>query len=557
MARSLRGKTAWALVATLALGCVGEIGDDGEGAQAPPPNKPGGGGDDVGVQNEKPTTAIPRLSRREIDATIADVFGIVGAAERNLAPDPSTAVNPDSSAEVEVYDTLAATKTPSQVFIDGLESLAFEVARDFAANTAAVDALAGCAPTQPLDETCLSAFVRNAGLRLWRRPLTEQEVNAIDVTVGPLATDPAAGAAGHYLAVRGAVAALLMSPGFAYRSEIGTPSGDGTVRLDNFELASRLGYFLWGTAPSPALLDRAAGPELTDEELTVIVDEMLADPRAEEQMRVFHELWLHYTSLLVTDPELAADMAAETDALVERAIAPGAGTDWTELLTSTETFVTPALAAHYGLDVPTEPAWVAYDEGRAGVLSHGSFLSLSLTKQTDTLISRRGAMVGRRLLCEVILPPPPNVAVDMGVPVEEGACKSDAYEAHAQNSCAGCHNVIDGLGFGFERYDGVGRYREVEQANPACSIEGVGSFRGETFSGPSDFVSKNLEQISDCAVANLLRFATRDWNADDARVERMTAAFRESGNDFTALMRAVATDSSFRHRRDVAAGGEK
>jgi hypothetical protein len=182
-------------------------------------------------------------------------------------------------------------------------------------------------------------------------------------------------------------------------------------------------------------------------------------------------------------------------------------------------------------------------------------LSLSLTKQTDTLVSRRGAMIGRRLLCEVILPPPPNVAVDMGVPVEEGACKSDAYEAHAQNSCAGCHSVIDGIGFGFERYDGVGRYREVEQANPACGIEGVGSFRGETFAGPVDFVTKNLDQISDCAVVNLVRFAARDWSAPRERVERMTAAFRDSGNDFSALVRAVATDSSFRTRRDVAAGG--
>ncbi len=553
MYRSLRGKTARALVATLALGCVGDIGDDGEGAANAPPKDPGGG--TTGLGNENATTAIPRLSRREIDATIADVFGIVGAAERNLAPDPKTAVNPDSAAEVEVFDTIAATKTPSQVFVDGLESLAFEVARDFAANAAAVDALAGCAPAQPLDEACLGSFVRNAGLRLLRRPLGEQEVFGLVATVSPLATDPAAGASGHYLAVRGAIAALLMSPEFVYRSEIGTPIGDGTVRLSNFELTSRLSYFLWGTAPSPALLERAAGPELTDEELAGIVDEMLADPRAEEQMRVFHELWLRYTSLLVTDPQLAADMAAETEALVERAIARGEGTDWTELLTSTETFVTPALAAHYGLAVPGEPMWVAYDEGRAGVLSHGSFLSLSLTKQTDTLVSRRGAMIGRRLLCEVILPPPPNVAVDMGVPVEEGACKSDAYEAHAQNSCAGCHSVIDGIGFGFERYDGVGRYREVEQANPACGIEGVGSFRGETFAGPVDFVTKNLDQISDCAVVNLVRFAARDWSASTERVERMTAAFRDSGNDFSALMRAVATDSSFRTRRDVAVEG--
>src|SRR5512139_4005881 len=113
---SLRGKAACLLGATLAVGCVGEIGDgESAGSQGPP------GGTETGVQSEQPTTAIPRLSRREIEATIVDVFGIAGAAERNLAADPKTAVNPVYAAEVEVFDTLAATKTPSQVFVDGLE----------------------------------------------------------------------------------------------------------------------------------------------------------------------------------------------------------------------------------------------------------------------------------------------------------------------------------------------------------------------------------------------------------------------------------------------------
>ncbi|NUO54385.1 MAG: DUF1592 domain-containing protein [Polyangiaceae bacterium] len=546
------------LGATLALGCVGDIG--GDDSKGPKGSGVGddddGAGSETGVKSEQPTTAIPRLSRREIDATIADVFGITGAAERNLPADPNTAVNPVYSAEVEVFDTLAATKSASQVFVDGLESMAFEVSRDFSANTAAVDALAGCTPAQAVDAACLESFIRNAGLRLWRRPLGDEEVAGIAAAVGPLATDPAAGAAGHYVAVRGAVAALIMSAELVYRSEIGADVGNGIVRLDNYELVSRLSYFLWGTAPSSAMLDRAAGAELSDQDLASMVDEMLQDPRGKEQMRVFHELWLRYTSLLVTDPQLAADMRAETEALVDRVLgANGAGTDWTALFTSKETFVTPSLAQHYGLSVPNEASWVPYGDDRAGLLSQGSFLSLSLTKQTDTLVSRRGAMIGRRLLCEVIMPPPPNVAVDMGVEVPEGSCKSDAYAAHASGSCAGCHNTIDGIGFGFERYDGVGRYREVENANPACQIDGIGTFEGETFSGPVDFVNANAQQISDCAVVNLLRFASRDWNASDERIERMTAAFRESGNDFAVLMRAVATDSSFRHRRDVALEG--
>ena len=526
-------------LATLA-GCIGDIGDGGDPAGPPV---------ETGVQGETPTTAIPRLSRREIDASIADVFGIVGAAERNLAADPKLAVNPTTTAEEEVFDTLAATKTPSQVFVDGLESLAFEVGRDFSANTAAVDALARCTPaTQPFDETCLTAFIENAGLRLWRRPLSDEEASALVTTVAPLATDPAAGSAGHYVAVRGAISALIVSPEFVYRAEIGGALEPGIVRLDNYEVVSRLAYFLWGTTPTSELLERASGPELTDEDIATIVDQMLADPRGVQQMQVFHELWLRYTSLLVTDAALAADMRAETDALVSRALDGGTGAEWTQLFTSAETFVTPALATHYGLSAPAEASWVGYDETRFGILSHGSFLSLSQTKLTETLPSRRGAMVARRLLCQAILPPPPDVAVDMGVPVPADACKSDAYEAHATGTCKGCHNVIDGIGFGFERYDGLGRYREVEQENPSCGIEGVGNVGAETFTGPRDFVNQNLETISDCAVEHLVRFATRDWRAADERLERMTAAFDGSSHDFAALMRAIATDPGFRHR---------
>src|SRR5688572_30703876 len=138
----LRNTVIVVAITEMLFGCVGAIGDSpSDGA--------------TGVEGQSPTTAIPRLSQREIDATILDVFGIEGAAGRNLPPDPKLAVNPGSRAEEEVYDTLSASKTPSQVFVDGLESLAFAVARDFSANTAAVDALAGCTPVQPSDSACL------------------------------------------------------------------------------------------------------------------------------------------------------------------------------------------------------------------------------------------------------------------------------------------------------------------------------------------------------------------------------------------------------------------
>lgn len=497
------------------------------------------------------TTAVPRLSRREIDATLADVLGITGAAERNLPADPPIAVSARTLAEEEVFDTLAATKIPDQVFVEGLESMAFEVARDFSADHARVDALAVCTPSGAPDEACLTSLVENAGLRLWRRPLAAEEVAALVTAASPFATDPGAGSEGHYVAVRMAIASLVQSPELVYLTAVGAPSARPDVAtLSNHEVASRLSYFLWGSAPPAALLSTASGPPWDDSAIATLVDGMLDDPRSDAQMRTFHESWLRYRDAAVTDAVLAADMAAESDALLTRALF--GGMPWTTLFSSGETYVTPALATHYGLTAPASASWVAYDDvPRAGILSHGSFLSLSATRGTETLPSRRGAMLARRILCETILPPPPDVDIDDGVEVEEGACKSDAYEAHrSRGSCRGCHSVIDGLGFGFERFDGLGRYREVEQENASCGIDGLGSYDGAAFSGPRELATLTEETITACGVEHLMRFAYRDPVAarDPGRERRLTEAFVASGHDFRALVRALAVDPAFRQR---------
>ena len=219
---------------------------------------------------------------------------------------------------------------------------------------------------------------------------------------------------------------------------------------------------------------------------------------------------------------------------------------WEALFHSPDTWVTPALAEHYGLDVPATPAWVPYDSDRAGVLSQGSFLSLSRTQGDDTLVSRRGAMLARRVLCIEILPPPPDVAADMGVEVEAGSCKIDAYEAHASGACISCHQVIDGIGFGFEHLDGLGRPRSAELDNPTCPITGEGTVLNEPFRGPREFADLNRVTSAECAVRNLLRFVHRDWQPPGDVTEGYVEAFAGSGYDFTTLLRSVVLDPSFR-----------
>ncbi len=536
MSRSL---TAPALA--LLAGCTGTI------FEPPPVQTP-----PVTPTVELPTTAIPRQSRRELEAQLFDVFGLSGAATRNLPPDAPMAVNPTTLAEEEVFDTLADAKEPSEVFVEGLEGLALELGRAMKANPAKVRAISGCTPSgTAVDEACLAAFVDALAPRLWRRAISVQERDALVQAITPIANTARADA--HGFAVQAVVMALVSSPELAYRTELGTPVEAGVVRLTDGELVARLAAFLWGAAPTPELLARASSGALDDAAVATLVDEMLADPRAREQQRVFHQLWLRYEGLLVTDTALATDMLAETSALVDRSLAT-AGTPWTTLFTSTQTYVTPRLAAHYGLSVPPSASWVDTAAPRAGVLSHGSFLSLSLTKGSDTLPSRRGAMLGRRVLCQQVLPPPKDVNIDNGVEVPAGACKTDAYAAHrSRGTCAGCHVVMDGLGFGFERLDGLGRYRETELDRPECRIEGAGTFRGTAFSGPRELVGAQLLAITSCGVTQLARFAFRDRRVTPELVQRLQDAFTASSFDFQQLMRALALDPRFRVR--VAEGG--
>lgn len=540
-ARAVRAAIALALAT--AVGCTGAV-DGG-------PRGPGDRPTDA-IDVRLATTAIPRLSVREVDATLEDVLGVTGAAARHLPPDPATAVSPATGAEDEIFDTEASTKTPSQVFVEGLEALAFEVAETVSADPARLAALAPCASDTAADPAaCLGDLASALALGLWHRPIEADERTAVVALATPFVTE-----GGFLLGARLVIQSIVQSPELAYRVEIGT--GGDLRRLSGYELLARVSYFLWGSAPTPELLGRvaAAGGELDDATLDSLVREMAADPRADAQMRLFHRMWLRYERMLVTDPALAADMLAESDALVDRALFEDAAS-WDELFTSTESFVTPALARHYGLaSVPTEPAWVAYDDAqRAGLLTQGSFMSLSSTRMVETLPSRRGAMIARRILCIPILPPPADVDIDDGVEVAPGACKSAAYEAHrSSGACSGCHAVIDGIGFGYERFDGLGRYRTVETANPSCPIEGTGQVGVDAFSSPRELATIAMDdgQVARCGVEHVIRFAqrARAASADAALVDRLDRSFEREGHDFRSLMIAVALDPAFRLRRE-------
>jgi hypothetical protein len=226
------------------------------------------------------------------------------------------------------------------------------------------------------------------------------------------------------------------------------------------------------------------------------------------------------------------------------------------LFTFAESHLDATLADNYGLPRPDgSEGWVSYaDSGRAGILSHGSVLS-AFSKFTDTSPTQRGIFVRTRLLCQEILPPPPSVAADKPPPASQTAvCKKDRYAAHrTSSSCAGCHSLTDGIGFGLEQYDIAGRFRAHDDGMPECSIDGQGELVGiGSFQGPKQLGALLVEHdlIAPCLVKQYVQFALgRKADATEAGVlDALSSGFASSQYDFAQLIEDYVASAEFARR---------
>jgi hypothetical protein len=486
----------WVGAALLAGGCTGDIGDAERPAETAPP------ADALGV------VGMRRLTVGEIDNALRDLLGDTTR--------PAAAFLPEDSKTP--FDNDTARQVPSAALVDGLEALTQDVTESLLADPARRDEVVGCVPSGADDAACMEQFVRSFGRRALRRPLYDDEV-AEYVGLKSFAIEEG----DFYVGVETAIWAFLQDPAFLYRVEIGTDAGGPVVRLDSYEVVTRLSFLIWGTIPDVALLDAAevaerAGASLTAADARDLAVAMLEDPRAREQMQRFHALWLGY-STLPHDPALAEDMQRETAALVDRIVFDDK-LPYKDILTLGETFLTPALAQHYGLPAPAsaEGAWVSLEgSGRAGLLSHGTFLSNG-GESGDTSPTQRGLAVRLRLLCNPPPAPPGNVNVD-DPPAGNGPCKWDQLSAYREPGCVGCHQQIDPIGWGLEGYDGEGRFRATDSAG--CELEPytqgqvseLGAFRGPAELGA---LLATSTEVDACIVTQMYRFVMGKSETSDA-----------------------------------------
>lgn len=372
--------------------------------------------------------------------------------------------------------------------------------------------------------------------------------------------------------------AVLVSPEFLFRIEaMPTEEQRGKlVPLDDFELATRLSYFLWSTCPDERLLALAESHELQREDvLGEQLDRMLDDSRGDEFFRTFVGQWLGTRDLGgsvaptfnaiqdVYTPDIASDMRQEAVYLLQNIVRDDLSL--LNLIDSDFQFMTGRLAKFYGLQFESglrgnefQKVRLSDIEGadtRGGVLGLGAVLAATshVTEQQTSPVLRGGWILDT-LLGTPVPPPPPDVPdLDIRKAKKKKMTLREVLETHrADSACSACHNLMDPLGFGLENFDFLGRWRDADDKNP---VDAAGSLpSGEVFEGP-----KELKQILLKRKREFLRQLTRKVlgyaigrslrDEDQCTIETIVEALEENDYSGRELMRRVVLSPQFRYKQ--------
>jgi hypothetical protein len=518
----------------------------------------GNGGAATGPQDNVGITTAIRLNNTQYNNTVHDLLGTSLTPASNFPPD-ETSLGFDT-----IGGTLLDQPERQQAYLAASATLINEL---FARPTtdATYKSLISCDYTTgaACQKTILSAFAAKA----WRRPV-------VDAEIAPYTTLAAGGATpkdGMIAAMR----AVLMSANFLYRLEH-DPDPNATAaaphRLNAYELATRLSYFVWASMPDATLTsDAAAGTILQDAGLKTEIERMLNDPTHQRALaNTFGAEWLDLGAVQIVTPDptmfpafnanVQAAMVEETERFVLDYISNGKTIP--QMLSADFTWVNPTLAAYYGMPAVTGTDFVRVPVASAnrtgGLLTLGSFLT-GVSNPTRTSPTKRGLYVLDRLLCSAPPPPPAGVnlsAIDTSnsnMPIRQ------RLAAHQQTGagCAACHATMDSIGLGLENFDAVGRYRTSDSFG---TIDASGQLPAPPpTSGTVNFAGVNQlgailaadPRFVPCVMQNMLTFSIgRDFSPDKTTLVAQLTQLAGSGTaTLRGALETVVMSDAFRSRR--------
>lgn len=402
--------------------------------------------------------------------------------------------------------------------------------------------------------------------RAWRRPPTQDEISRYIALIESETSQ------GRTLraASKTAIAAMLASKNFTYISE-GTPS-QRREYLDDWELASRLSFFLWSSLPDEPLRAAARAGKLHEPEvLRSQVRRMMADEKISRFTESFPRQWLHLKDVGAFPPDRKLypdyDDWLETSMVLETIHYFGLmfekNRPLTEFIDSGWTVVNPRLALHYGLPTPNQsdftPVRLRPEDRRGGLLTHASILSLT-SDGTRHRPVHRGVWLSEVILGKTPPSPPPNVpAIEPNPVTSPKATIRMKLDAHNHDpNCASCHAKIDPLGFAFDHYDAIGRWRTVETVddgtgeNPAVDASGVLP-DGRTFKDAVEFkrlLASDPDLFARAFTEKLATYALRRAMSvdDDESLAAIAEASASEGYRLRSLVEALTLSDLFRRR---------
>lgn len=534
---NLAKRLAPLVVTCAAAGCVGTLGG-GENPETTP-------GTTTGSLLPVP---VARLTTAQYQRTLRALFPKVTLP----------AVDLPREVTVGGFVNNSRSQAPSPALIEQLLANATAVAT--AALVDPTKVLPCKASTAAEETSCGHAFVEDLGRRAFRRPLASDEIARFEGQF-----DAARTAYGFPVALRMTIETLLQTPQFLYLTELGQRQSDGRYALTSYELASRLSYFLWNSMPDDALLAAAGNGELaTPAGIEKQARRLLSDPQARDAVATFQEQWLridHIDDLSRSATSFPAWNDATSPAALRASTAAYAdylfwdrGT-LAAYLTDSNGFVSNETSAFFGVPstdataklLPLDPAQ------RSGILTYPGLMA-AFAHSLDDAPVQRGVFVLDRFLCAPTPPPPPGV--NQATPPQGATPKTTREriaQTHEQGTCAGCHKIIDGIGFGFSHYDATGAWRNTDSGQP---VDATGSLVGTDVDGPFDgavALGQKLaqsKQVQSCVSTQWLRYSLglAPNEINKTMVDPVTDSFRQKGIDVRELVVAVVKSDAFRYR---------
>jgi hypothetical protein len=534
--------------------CTGAVerGPAGGGGDTPtpggtvtPPTKPG-------MQPVAPDSVsaavapLRRLTRSEYMNTVNDLLGVTDVVAANSLPADDTINDRFHSNTITPVQTIDVGK-----YAEAADAIA----------TKAVTALATLIPCAAQgDAACAAKFIDSFGKRAYRRPLTAAETAQLQMLYAAGGDFPTG--------IRLVITGLLQSPKFLYLPEPVPMNAPGkVVGVDGWALASRLSYFFLDTMPDEALFTAAEMGQLASaNQVAAQATRLMADPRFRGTLFTFHQEWLQLDTLPTTEkdpmafpqwtPALRDALGEETRRFVEYVFADG-DRRLDTLLSAPFSFLDGTLAAHYGVAGGTPGTWQRVDlpkDQRAGLLTQAGLMA-TLAHENRTSFILRGKMVREALFCEAPLMPPADVPPEPKFdPMASAKARSEAHRKDP--ACASCHELFDPIGFAFEIYDSIGRYRTSDGAGPIdarVTLSQTAQLDGKTAANAVELVRllAGADEVRDCVARQWLRFGLSrdDAKEDEPSLAAAVKAFKEGGAQLPALLVSIVRSDAFRFQK--------